>query len=106
MSIQTIEGKDFDSIIASKEDVLVNFSAPWCGPCKSMAPTLEAFATEHAETLKVVKVDIDEDFDLAAQFNVRGVPTLILFHNGKPVNSVSGAQSKSQLEKLVTQYKG
>jgi len=103
MSVEIIEGKNLDTILGSNETVLVNFSAGWCGPCKGMAPALEAVATQYAEQgLKTVKIDIDEDFELAGSFGIRSVPTLILFRNGEKVKTVVGAQSKAQLEKLVT----
>jgi len=102
-NVNIIEGKDLAGIIASNENVLINFSAAWCGPCKGMAPVLEQVATEYLDSLKVVKLDIDDAFEIAQLYNVRAVPTLIHLRNGEIVNQAIGAQTKGQLVKLITE---
>jgi len=81
--------------------VLVDFWAPWCGPCKALAPILEELASSRAGSLKIVKVNTDENAELASQFGIFSIPTLILFHRGNMINQVSGALPKAQLEDWI-----
>jgi len=80
--------------------VLVDFYAPWCGPCKAMAPKLDEIAAEHPG-VQIVKVDIDECPDLAARYNVRSVPKLLVIQNGRVIHAQDGAASKAKLEALL-----
>ena len=73
----------FQEVINSKQPVLVDFHATWCGPCKQMAPELQRFAQNNKDKLRVIKIDIDKNQQAAQQFNIQGVPTLILFKEGK-----------------------
>ena len=86
-------------VIESEVPVLVDFWAPWCGPCRRVSPVVEEIANERAETLKVVKLNTDENQDTAIAFNVMSIPTLILFRNGQPAKTVIGAYPKARLEK-------
>jgi len=93
-----IAERDFESVVLESEHpVLVDFWASWCGPCKSVAPTLESLAEEYEGQLKIVKVDVDEAPELAARFGVRGVPTLMLFLGGNVEASKVGAMPRAQL---------
>jgi thioredoxin 1 len=85
-------------VIESELPVLVEFWAPWCGPCRMVAPVVEQIAEERGDQLKVVKMNIDENQDTAVQFNVLSIPTLILFRNGEAAKTVIGAYPKRKLE--------
>ena len=84
-------------VLESDKPVHVDFWAPWCGPCRMVAPVVEEIAQEHAEDLKVVKLNIDDNQNTAIQFNVMSIPTLILFRNGQPAKTVIGAYPKRKL---------
>jgi thioredoxin 1 len=85
-------------VIESDVPVLVDFWAPWCGPCRMVAPVVEEIAEERGEALKVVKMNIDENQDTAMQFNVLSIPTLMLFRDGQVAKTVVGAYPKRKLE--------
>jgi thioredoxin 1 len=84
-------------VIESDKAVLVDFWAPWCGPCRVIAPHLEEL-NEEQEDLRVVKLNVDENQQTAAQYNVMAIPTLILFRNGQPDKVIRGAMPKKRLE--------
>ncbi len=81
----------FQTLISGETPVLVDFFAEWCGPCKMMAPALQEFAQQQSQKLKVIKVDVDKNPGAAAQYQISGVPTLMLFHRGKVLWRKSGA---------------
>ena len=85
-------------VIESEVPVLVDFWAPWCGPCRMVAPVVEEIARERGEQLKVVKLNIDDNQDTAIQFNVMSIPTLMVFRNGAVAKTVIGAYPKRKLE--------
>jgi thioredoxin len=85
-------------VIESEVPVLVDFWAPWCGPCRMVAPVVEEIAKERGEELKVVKLNIDDNQQTAISFNVMSIPTLILFRHGQPAKTVIGAYPKKRLE--------
>ena len=85
-------------VIESGVPVLVDLWAPWCGPCRMVAPVVEELAEERGEQLKVVKLNIDENQNTAMQFNVLSIPTLMLFRNGEVAKTVIGAYPKRKLE--------
>lgn len=81
--------------------VLADFWAPWCGPCKMIAPVLEELDSELGEKVKIVKLDVDENQQTAGEYGVMSIPTLILFKDGQPVDKVIGYQPKEALEELI-----
>ena len=89
-------------VLEQSKLVLVDFWAEWCGPCKQIAPTLEELAEKYSENLSVCKVDVDSNRELALQYNVRSIPSLMIFKNGEMVDSLIGAVSLEELEDLVT----
>ena len=91
----------FNELLNSKQPVLVDFHATWCGPCKQMAPELQRFAQNNTGKLRVIKIDIDKNQKVAQQYNIQGVPTLILFKEGKVLWRQSGALSSHQISEAV-----
>ncbi len=93
-------------VLNSDLPVLVDFWAEWCGPCRMIAPTVDAFADEYTGKLKVGKLNVDDNGGSASRYNVRGIPTLLLFKEGKVVEQRVGAVSKADLVKMVEAHVG
>ena len=91
-----------DELLQSEQPVLVDFWAPWCGPCRAMSPAVEAAAERLAGGAKVYKVNVDENPSVSPRFNLRGIPTLIVFKDGKEAKRLVGLSSREQIEGLVT----
>lgn len=96
--------KTFSELISGDQPVLVDFFATWCGPCQMMQPILEDTARQLGEKIKIVKVDVDRNPLAASKFQVRGVPTLILFHKGEAIWRQSGVVPAHQLVKIIDGY--
>ena len=94
----------FSEIIQSNKLVLVDFFATWCGPCKAVAPELEKLKSIQKDNLKIIKIDVDKNPGISAKFQVRGVPTLILFQSGNLVWRESGVLSADQLNQKIKPY--
>jgi thioredoxin 1 len=95
-----------DEVINSELPVLVDFSAVWCGPCKMLDPVVKQLAQEWDGKVKFVKLDVDHNPEVAMEYQVMGVPTLMLFKNGEPVERVTGYQPKDRLEKKFKDHLG
>lgn len=102
--LQELNNDTFSGVISSSDQpVLVDFWAPWCGPCKAITPVLEELAEEMAGKVKICKVNVDDNGELAGQYGVRAIPNLIIFKNGEVVEQIVGMTSKEDLSsKLET----
>ena len=101
MAVEHINENQFKSVVLeSEKPVLVDFFATWCGPCRQMSPILEQVSEERSD-VKIVKVDVDENQNLAAEYGVMSIPTLIYFKGGKAVSQTVGARSKASLEMML-----
>lgn len=104
-NLAVILDADFESaVINSPLPVLVDFWAPWCQPCKALLPLLEEVAGTYADRLKVCKLNVEEQTDIASQYGVRGIPTLMLFKEGKLVATKVGALNVSQLTAFIDSH--
>ncbi|NLN86450.1 MAG: thioredoxin [Syntrophomonadaceae bacterium] len=106
-NVKTINTDNFESeVLKADKPVLVDFWAPWCGPCKMIGPVVDSLADENAAKLAVGKINVDENPTLAAQHGVRGIPTLLFFKAGEEVKRIVGGQSKNQLQKTIDEVTG
>jgi thioredoxin 2 len=102
--IEVDSSAHFDALVATTSlPVVVDYWAPWCGPCRMVAPELQKVASRQAGRFLVVKVNTDELNDLGQRFNIRSIPTLAVFHGGREVGRISGARPASDIEKFVEQ---
>ena len=100
--VTKVDEANFEAeVLKSDKIVLIDFYADWCGPCKAMTPALEEFAKDNADKIKVVKINVDDNRNLAAAFQVRSIPTLVTMKDGQALVGTVGALPKSGMEKLV-----
>lgn len=95
---------NFNNLINSEKPVLVDFFAEWCGPCKTMAPILKDVKTQLQDNATIIKIDVDKNPEVASIYQIRSVPTLIMFKKGQPVWKQSGVVSTQELIKLFNQF--
>jgi thioredoxin 1 len=100
-TLQFTDGAFDQDVLNSEVPVLVDFWAPWCGPCKAMTPTVDALASEYAGKVKIGKLNTDENPATAMRYQVRGIPTLLLFKGGKVVDQRVGAMPKPEVQKMI-----
>lgn len=97
--------QNFDEqVLKSGKPVLVDFWAPWCAPCRMMSPTVEAVASEYVDRAVVGKLNVDDHQSVAGRYNIRGIPTLLLFKDGQVAEQVVGATSKDVITKLIEKH--
>ena len=101
--VVTVTSENFErDVLQSDVPVVVDFWATWCGPCKRIAPVLDAAANDYDGAVRIAKVDVDQSRDLASQYGIRNIPTLLVFKNGEQVNKHVGALNRATLDKLIS----
>ena len=101
MATVELTKENFEKIINDNAIILMDFWAEWCGPCKQLSPTVEEVASENQDKIKVCKMDVDSNREIAAKYGIRSIPSLIIFKNGEPAGTEIGALSKQQLEEFI-----
>ncbi|GIO94986.1 thioredoxin [Paenibacillus sp. FSL W8-0187] len=104
MAIVNVTDQSFVSEVEGQGTVVVDFWAPWCGPCKMLAPILEELSTDLGDAVKIAKVNVDENPESAARFGVMSIPTMIFFKDGQPVDKVVGLNSKEALKGIIAKH--
>lgn len=105
--IQTTTDANFTQDIENSKGItLIDFWAEWCGPCRSLGPTLEEVATEYQGKVKIYKMNVDENPSTPSKFHVRGIPTVVLFKDGQPVDQFVGNQPKSAVQAFISKHTG
>ena len=105
--VKEITDSSFEAeVLQSEKPVLVDFWAAWCGPCRMLAPTIEAIAEQYSENTTVLKLNVDDNPSATATYGIKGIPTLILFSKGKEVERMVGANGKESISRMIEKYSG
>ncbi len=99
--VQELNKTNFDQALKDKSPLIVDFWAPWCGPCRELSPRFEKLSTEFHQKLRFAKINVDDNGEVAAKYGVRGIPCLIMFNNGKETDRIVGALSEVELRKKL-----
>ncbi|HEU0050090.1 MAG TPA: thioredoxin [Nitrososphaera sp.] len=100
-----VSDADFEvEVLKSEVPVLVDFWAEWCSPCKALTPTIEAVATDYLGKAKVVKLNVDQNISTSSRYNIKGIPTLLLFKNGMVKEQIVGTASKEAIAKMINKH--
>ena len=103
--VRTVSDSSFEKeVLQSERPVLVDFWAEWCAPCRMLAPTVEAVSEQYVESAEVVKLNVDDNPATAGTYGIKGIPTLILFREGKEVERIVGAASKETISRVIDKY--
>jgi thioredoxin 2 len=100
-SVKVTDASFADEVLNYNGPVLVDFWAPWCGPCKMVSPILDQLASEYSGTVKIAKLNVDENPVIASKYGIRSIPSLLFFKNGKIVNTLMGVQPKAELQRHI-----
>jgi thioredoxin 1 len=103
MAIQVTDSNFESEVLKCDLPVLVDFWAPWCGPCRAIAPVIDELTQEYAGRVKIAKMNVDENSSTPSKFGIRAIPTLILFRNGEVVEQITGAVSKGSIKDLLSE---
>src|SRR2546422_4768765 len=104
-NVKEVDDTSFENdVLKSDQPVLVDFWAQWCAPCRMLAPTVEAVAEKYAGSATVVKLNVDDNAEVSQRYGIKGIPTLILFKNGKEVERVVGATSKEAIARMIDKH--
>ena len=100
----TVTAEDFDTVVASDTPTLVDFWADWCGPCRAVAPVLDELAAEHADSLTIAKLNVDQNPEIALDHEVMSIPTLVIFKDGIEKKRIVGAHPKAHIEAELAEF--
>ena len=105
MAAKNVNGKEFENLVQENKLLLVDYWAPWCGYCRRIGPAYDKIAEQYGEQVHVVKVNIDEEPELAARENIEVIPTLVLYRAGQPLGSVVAPGSKAAIEEFIRRHR-